>query len=261
MECFFDPDHLLVRMCHHVQFLVSKEPVAISFQGLPLAGEEHAYHAKQTPVIFVLIFLLVAGSFFIKVDFLPFAIVTAVAILAIVRFPVLRWISAINSSEYLQRLSTCVLQFLVFFLVCAGFLFVQYIAILFFGAFSDEVHGSDLRRGLFSIMWRQPAILLPIVTTILTFAFSLYKDLRTSDSFKSSPFSDWLWMPLRRIMIGHFSVLLGGFLAIVIFRFVHFEERILKAAMVGMLILIRDFADLRTLLKQDRKEFAHSPFS
>ena len=155
-------------------FSVLKSGKVIFSQGVKTQEEEQS-QKKQVPILFALLFFLMILDFFVNSGVL-FIMIFAVAVLVIFKFKNVRWLKSINSSEYLNILSPVLLQFLLFFVVCGGFLFAQYIAIIFFGAFSNEVDNSDFNHSLFSVLWKKPGILLPILSTILTYGFSYYKD-------------------------------------------------------------------------------------
>ncbi|HEY6162481.1 MAG TPA: DUF6498-containing protein [Bacteroidia bacterium] len=146
--------------------------------------------------------------------------------------------------------------FIAGFVYCL-FLFAQYLAIIFFGIFAFELQRSDLSSGLFGLFASRPALLVPVFSTLLTYSIVYVRDFIRGGQYRHSELQEFIFAPVKRIMIIQFSVLGGGFIAVLLSRFISFDERVLKGIMVGIFLVVKNLADLasyRNSLNKSKNE-------
>ena len=140
----------------------------------------------------------------------------------------------------------------LFIVVYTPFLFVQYLAIIIFAAFTDELKNSDIREGLLAPLWQNPELLIAVSSTLIAYSFSYYRDFIKTKMYENNPSNTEFGSPVKQIMVVQFTVLCGGFLAVMVSRVFSLEMSTYRAIMVGMLILAKNLADINKYRKVKR---------
>ena len=144
-----------------------------------------------------------------------------------------------------------ILPIAMFIIAYSAFLVAQYIAILIIAAFSEELSSGDIRKGFLEPLWRDPELGIAILSTLITYVVIYRREFIKKERYKTGDAKDQITNPVKEIIIIQITVLAGGFISILISRFISFDVFVFKGIMIGSLLLLKNLADIGLYRKRN----------